>query len=608
MLTLFLGILGASLIFQLFFIIPYIHDAEVENAENHQNEVVRNIAREIDVDLVQTLSRTKELAELDIFKSMNITAMLETMHVVDTGSYRFGTLSVLNSEGMYVCGTIDDFSSYTTKSYEDSEFFSVPFNEGKTHFTKPINMKNKDLYTKWASVPIESDTGERIGVLRAEFKLNHLIETLKNYRLTEEQIAYLVDNEGMVITHTENKLFEGEDASKCPLIQTVINNAESVFQEYKLEGKRYFVTHTQIRTNGWEIVVVATMESVLDMPNAIRNRLLLFNLLLFTVALLVTIIFSQQITASQRKNENAILENDRKFRTYIDNSPISLFIADKNGKYIDVNRAACETLGYSREELLSLTILDIDVTNSKETDSQKLEKLRKTVSYNSEIKLRRKDGTIIDMLLNAVALDANRIMGYCVDISERKLSEEALHESEERYKGIIQSTASCIVVYKAVDNGEDFEIVDFNPMAEKVENIAKEEAIGKKVTEVFPGVIEFGLFKIFQNVWKTDKPEHFPVSIYKDERIQGYRENYVYKLTSGEIVAVYQDFTERKRAEIELKTTKDIQEAILSTTDVLLAFLDRDFNFIEVNQAYADAGRKEREYFIGSRRSYRKNR
>jgi PAS domain S-box-containing protein len=162
--------------------------------------------------------------------------------------------------------------------------------------------------------------------------------------------------------------------------------------------------------------------------------------------------------------------------------------------------------------------------------------------------------------------------------SEYKKKEKRLKESEERYKGIIQSTASCIAVYEAIDNGQDFVFVDFNPMAEKVEQISKDKAIGKKVTEVFPGVKEFGLFKVFQNVWKTGKPEHFPVSVYKDERIHGYRENYVYKLSSGEIVAVYQDFTERKLAEEALQESERKRTIWIENSPVCTKVVDLDFN------------------------------
>ena len=90
----------------------------------------------------------------------------------------------------------------------------------------------------------------------------------------------------------------------------------------------------------------------------------------------------------------------------------------------------------------------------------------------------------------------------------------------------------------------------------------KEKLIGKSVTEVFPGVKEFGLFDVFQRVYKTGTPEHHPISIYKDERIAGWRENYVYKLPSGRIVAVYDDISSLKRTELVTKMTDQCFRAI----------------------------------------------
>ena len=57
-----------------------------------------------------------------------------------------------------------------------------------------------------------------------------------------------------------------------------------------------------------------------------------------------------------------------------------------------------------------------------------------------------------------------------------------------------------------------------------------EFVIGKRVTEIFPGIKDFGLFDVFQRVWKTGKPEHHPIAHYEDKRIEGWRENYIYKL------------------------------------------------------------------------------
>gem|GEM_PF-2994162 len=65
----------------------------------------------------------------------------------------------------------------------------------------------------------------------------------------------------------------------------------------------------------------------------------------------------------------------------------------------------------------------------------------------------------------------------------------------------------------------------------------KEKIIGKKVTEALPGVKNSGLFEVLQRVYEAGKPEHFPIH-YEDGRICGWRDNSVYKLPPGEIVAV----------------------------------------------------------------------
>ncbi len=138
-------------------------------------------------------------------------------------------------------------------------------------------------------------------------------------------------------------------------------------------------------------------------------------------------------------------------------------------------------------------------------------------------------------------------------VLEYEVLDRTLAESEARYKGIVEHTVNGVAVYRAVRNGDDFIFVDFNKAAEKIENIGRKDVIGKSVLEVFPAVKEFGLFDVFKRVWKTGVPEHFPLSIYKDERISGWRENFIYKLPSGEVVAVYSDETERKKSEAALR-------------------------------------------------------
>ena len=179
-------------------------------------------------------------------------------------------------------------------------------------------------------------------------------------------------------------------------------------------------------------------------------------------------------------------------------------------------------------------------------------------------------------LLDEIAHLKDRIAALEKYVSESKEIEKSLQDSEEKFKVIMQSAASCIAIYKPVDDGQNFIFVDFNPMAEKAEKISKNKVIGKKVTDVFPGIIEYGLLDVFRNVWKTGKMEHFPASIYKDDRFQGFRDNYVYKLPSGGIIAVYQDLTSRKQ---EKESLLESEEKFKELADMLpLVVFETDIN------------------------------
>jgi len=143
-----------------------------------------------------------------------------------------------------------------------------------------------------------------------------------------------------------------------------------------------------------------------------------------------------------------------------------------------------------------------------------------------------------------------------------KQAQKELKLSEIKYKTLFDNMSSGVAIYQARNDGEDFVFVDFNRAAERIEKIKKEDLIGKSVLEVFPGIKDFGLFEVFQRVWKTGKPENYPVSQYKDERIVGWRENHIYKLPSGEIVAIYDDITERKKSEMALRMSEQCFHAI----------------------------------------------
>jgi len=148
--------------------------------------------------------------------------------------------------------------------------------------------------------------------------------------------------------------------------------------------------------------------------------------------------------------------------------------------------------------------------------------------------------------------------------------EQQTSESQEtlqvELEAILNHSSTAVAVYRAENDGNDFIIVEFNRAAEEIEQIKREDVVGRSVLEVFPGVKQFGLFAVFQRVWQTGQPEQHPVSIYKDVRISGWRRNYVCRLPNGLVMAIYDDVTGSKRGELATRVSEQCFRAIADYT------------------------------------------
>ncbi len=150
---------------------------------------------------------------------------------------------------------------------------------------------------------------------------------------------------------------------------------------------------------------------------------------------------------------------------------------------------------------------------------------------------------------------------------ERKQAKEALRESEERLSAMFEHMVSGVAVYESVDNGEDFVIKAFNSAAEKINRISRNEALGNRLLDVFPHMDESGLLGALHRVWKTGQDEHLPPFYYKDAIREGWRENRIYKLPSGEVVALFDDVTEQKQAEEAVRESEDKYRLLVENAD-----------------------------------------
>lgn len=124
----------------------------------------------------------------------------------------------------------------------------------------------------------------------------------------------------------------------------------------------------------------------------------------------------------------------------------------------------------------------------------------------------------------------------------------------ELLQGVFDYMQAGVAVYQVVDDGDDFVFTDFNPAAERIDGVKRDDVLGRRVSDVFPGVRNLGLFAVLQRVWRTGAPEQHSLGRYRDERLLGWRMNSVFRLPSNEVVAIYLDETDRRRLEFGVGT------------------------------------------------------
>ncbi len=231
---------------------------------------------------------------------------------------------------------------------------------------------------------------------------------------------------------------------------------------------------------------------------------------------------------------------------------------DPNLQIVFWNIAAEMLLGMNASEAKGRLLSEI-VHPDKPDFKQAIQKRTETEdSYYEEIAYTDSAGTRIwiDIRIKKLDMPQEQSSGFFAilkNITPYKRAEQALRESESRYRALFQTMSSGVTIYQAFEGGSDFLISDFNNAAERLTKTGRQDVLGKLVSHVFPGVKAFGLFEVFQRVWRSGVPEYFPTKLYQDDRLSSWYDNYVYKIDSGEIVAIFDDQTERKKTEFALR-------------------------------------------------------
>ena len=263
----------------------------------------------------------------------------------------------------------------------------------------------------------------------------------------------------------------------------------------------------------------------------------------------------------QDETAQSLRKFQEQYQRLIEHASDGIFIADAEGKYIEVNPGGCAMLGYTREEILTKRITDLIAPEDLVATPLRLDEMRQEKTILSERQLIRKDGSLLPVEISARRLPDGQFQAIVRDITERKRAEERLSKSEERYRRLfehmIEGYAYCQMLF---ENGQaqDWIYLAVNDAFETLTGL--KGAVGKRVSEIIPGIRDSDpeLFTIYARVSLTGKPEKFETFV---EALHMWFSVSVYSPEKGFFVAVFDVITERKLAEQAMQEYSNRLEA-----------------------------------------------
>ena len=302
---------------------------------------------------------------------------------------------------------------------------------------------------------------------------------------------------------------------------------------------------------------------------------------------------SRDITA-RKLAEDALIESEHRYSSYIQNAPDGIFVADERGRYVEVNRAASEVTGYTNAELLTMSIPDILADESVESGLRGFRTLKNTGRIHGVYLHKHKNGAKRWLTLDAVKYSENRYIGFTKDITEQKQAEDALRQSEERFQLLFNKAP---LGYQSLDVKGRF--LDVNQQWLDTLGYTRGEVIGKSFSDFIVPHQQAHFMKSFDQ-FKSQGSTHREFEMrHKSGRIlsmalegkTAYDEEGNFKQTH----CILQDITEQKKAQKALQESEEKYRLLVTQMLQGLAvheiILDADgkpadYRFLDVNKGF----------------------
>ncbi len=305
----------------------------------------------------------------------------------------------------------------------------------------------------------------------------------------------------------------------------------------------------------------------------------------------------------RRRAEEALISTEEKYKALFERSRDGIYINDFDGNIIDANQSALDMLGYKKEEIPSINYASLLSEDQLPLAFKKLEELIETGVQKepSEFRLNKKDGGIIwvETLASLLYKDGEpfAIQGIARDITERKLAEKTLRESEEKYRYLVEHINE--VIYAVDEKGI---VIYISPYIKTLMGYEPQELIGQSFTKfIYQGDLSYSEKRFKENLKRRNEPGVYRIltksggvrwiqasskPIKKDDKVLG-------------VQGILINITERKLAEEALQESEEKYRTLFEVSPDSITLLDKMGVIIDCNESTGDLVGYKREEIIG---------
>ena len=300
---------------------------------------------------------------------------------------------------------------------------------------------------------------------------------------------------------------------------------------------------------------------------------------------------------SRKKLEKSVL----RYSSLIEQASDAICFMDASLKIIDVNHYACDKLGYSRAEIFQLSVADFFVAADLQANPLNMAVLKEGKRIRTERRIKRKDGTSIEMELSLKTLKDGGLIIFARDIRDRKKAQQELNESEKKYRFLFENNPMPMWI---IDENT-FKFLDVNEMAVLRYGYSRDEFLSMSAVDIRPEEDKERFIHLNNSseINKTDQNKGTWKHLKKDGTIipvEIIAQKIIYEGLKAQFI-LSNDITERKKAELNLEVrNKEIRDyKFVMDESSIVGITDQKGIIISANDNFCKISQFSREELIG---------